>query len=131
MKDDLSGLAEEPKKPALLHADKNPTHHADTCPPNRDCNDIGREGASLFKKDGKYYLTAADTYEGRYSSLAAISDNIYGPYDRRTRPCPAARHRLFPRQGWQLVVRLFRQRQPGRIPRESRRSCGSSSTPTD
>jgi xylan 1,4-beta-xylosidase len=88
MKDDLSDLAEEPRKPALLHPDKNPVHHADTCPPRRDCSDIGREGASLFKNDGKYYLTAADTYEGRYSSLAAISDNVYGPYDHRHEAVP-------------------------------------------
>jgi beta-xylosidase len=88
MKDDLSGLAEEPRKPALLHPDMDPNHHAETCPPRRNCADIGREGASLFKKDGKYYLTAADTYEGRYSSVVAISDNIYGPYDKRHEAVP-------------------------------------------
>ncbi len=88
LKDDLSAFAEEPRKPALLHPDKNPPHHADTCPPRRDCADIGREGAALFKKDGKYYLTAADTYDGRYSSLVAISDNIYGPYDHRHEAVP-------------------------------------------
>lgn len=88
MNDDLSGLAEEPRKPVLLNPDRNPEHHAETCPPKRDCSDIGREGAYLFKKDGKYYLTAADTYQGRYSSLVAISDNIYGPYDGRHEAVP-------------------------------------------
>ena len=88
MKDDLSGLAEEPRKPALLHPDMDPNHHAETCLTRRNCADIGREGAFLFKKDGKYYLTAADTYEGRYSSVVAISDNIYGPYDRRHEAVP-------------------------------------------
>jgi hypothetical protein len=43
-------------------------------------NSVGQEGVSIFKANGKYYLTAAGFYKGRYSSLAAISDNIYGPY---------------------------------------------------
>ena len=32
----------------------------------------------FFKRNGKYYLGAADNYEGRYSTCLAISDNIYG-----------------------------------------------------
>jgi beta-xylosidase len=35
---------------------------------------------SLFKADGTYYLGAADTYQGRYSSMVAQSRSIYGPY---------------------------------------------------
>jgi hypothetical protein len=35
MKDDMSGLAEDPKKPALLDPDTNPAHHADTCASRR------------------------------------------------------------------------------------------------
>jgi beta-xylosidase len=41
---------------------------------------VANEGASIFKRNGKYYLTGAGFYKGRYSSVAAISDNIYGPY---------------------------------------------------
>lgn len=41
---------------------------------------VGQEGASLFKRNGKYYLGAAAFYKGRYSSVVAISDAIYGPY---------------------------------------------------
>lgn len=41
---------------------------------------VGQEGVAIFKRAGKYYLTAAAFYKGRYSSVAAISDNIYGPY---------------------------------------------------
>jgi hypothetical protein len=41
---------------------------------------IAMEGASLFKRNGKYYLGGAAFYKGRYSSVVAISDNIYGPY---------------------------------------------------
>jgi len=88
MNDDLSGLTEEPVKPELLHPDMNPNHHADTCPPRRNCSDIGREGAFLFKRNGIYYLTAADAYEGRYSSMVAMSKNIYGPYDHRHEAVP-------------------------------------------
>jgi beta-xylosidase len=44
----------------------------------------GMEGASLFKRDGKYYLGAAvfwdGTAKGRYDSVVAIADNIWGPY---------------------------------------------------
>ena len=89
MKDDMSGLAEDPKKPALLDPDTNPAHHAETCASQRQCSDIGHEGACLFKRNGKYYLTAADTYEGRYSSMAAISENIYGPYKGRHEAVPS------------------------------------------
>jgi hypothetical protein len=41
---------------------------------------IAQEGASLFKANGKYYLGGAAFYKGRYSSVVAIADNIYGPY---------------------------------------------------
>jgi len=41
---------------------------------------VGQEGAAIFKRGGSYYLTGAGFYKGRYSSLAAYSDNIYGPY---------------------------------------------------
>jgi beta-xylosidase len=41
---------------------------------------IGHEGASLFKANGRYYLGAADTYQGRYSSMCSIADHIEGPY---------------------------------------------------
>lgn len=88
MKDDMSGLAEEPVKPILLDPDMDPAHHASTCPPKRNCQDIGREGAFMFKRNGLYYLTAADTYEGRYSSLVAVSDSIYGPYKWRHEAVP-------------------------------------------
>lgn len=70
MKDDMSGFAGEGhriayEKPADGSWDKD---------------EIAFEGASLFKHAGKYYLTGAAFYKGRYSSVAAISDNIYGPY---------------------------------------------------
>ncbi len=87
MKDDLSGLAEERHNPELLHPDLDPTHHATTSI-TRGYKDIGHEGPCLFKRNGKYYLTAADTYLGRYSSLVAVSDHVYGPYDLRHEAVP-------------------------------------------
>jgi beta-xylosidase len=41
---------------------------------------VGQEGVSIFKHAGKYYLTGAAFYKGRYSSVAAISDHLFGPY---------------------------------------------------
>jgi beta-xylosidase len=41
---------------------------------------VGMEGVSMFKRNGIYYLTAAAFYHGRYSSVAAISPNLLGPY---------------------------------------------------
>jgi beta-xylosidase len=41
---------------------------------------IAQEGASLFKRNGVYYLGGAAFYKGRYSSVVAMSTNIFGPY---------------------------------------------------
>jgi beta-xylosidase len=44
---------------------------------------VAQEGASLFKRDGIYgiyYLGGAAFYKGRYSSVVAMSTNIFGPY---------------------------------------------------
>lgn len=79
LKDDMSGLAEPFRKVVLTEPDHNPDHHAKKCV-GRGMNDLGHEGAVLFKRNGKYYLGAADNYEGRYSTCLAISDNVYGPY---------------------------------------------------
>ena len=88
MKENMSGLAEKPVKPILLDPDLNSNHHASTCLSRRNCQDIGREGAFMFKRNGLYYLTAADSYEGRYSSMVAISESIYGPYRWRHEAVP-------------------------------------------
>lgn len=88
MKDDMSGMAEEPRHPVLLDPDTIAANHARTCSTRRNCSDIGHEGASMFKRNGLYYLTAADTYQGRYSSMVAVSENIYGPYRWRHEAVP-------------------------------------------
>ena len=43
---------------------------------------VGLEGVSIFKRNGKYYLTGAAFYRGRYSSVATISTNLFGPYQQ-------------------------------------------------
>ena len=46
MKDDMSGMAEEPRQPILLNPDTVASHHARTCPKRCGATDIGHEGAS-------------------------------------------------------------------------------------
>ena len=41
---------------------------------------VAQEGASLFKRNGIYYLGGAGFYKGRYSSVVAMSTNIFVPY---------------------------------------------------
>lgn len=88
MKDDMSGFAEEPFTPILENPDTASAHHAASCTRKRGGTDIGHEGVSMFKHNGLYYLTAADTYQGRYSSVAAVSENIRGPYRMRHEAVP-------------------------------------------
>lgn len=70
MNDDLSGVIGEP-------------HHIKFEKPadgswTRDS--IAMEGATLFKRNGIYYLGGAAFYKGRYSSVVAMATNIFGPY---------------------------------------------------
>lgn len=76
MKDDMSGLAEEPREI------RTTTGHG-----------IGFEGVSMFKANGRYYLSCAEnvaTYG--YSSVVATSENIYGPYGEPYVALPHAGH---------------------------------------
>jgi len=90
MKDDMSGMAEEPHKLYVENPDTIPSHHAKSCPKRCGANDVGHEGIFMFKRNGLYYWTAADTYEGRYSSMVAVSENIYGPYRNRHEAVPCS-----------------------------------------
>lgn len=87
MKDDMSGFDGEMHQIKLENPDHTPSHHAEKCI-GRGMNDLGHEGAVLFKANGKYYLGAADDYEGRYSTCLSVSDNIYGPYTMRHESVP-------------------------------------------
>ena len=70
MKDDVSGFAGEGHTITY----EKPTDGSWTR------SSVGQEGVSLFKRNGIYYLGGAAFYKGRYSSVVAISKNIYGPY---------------------------------------------------
>jgi beta-xylosidase len=70
LKDDLSGFEVEPRRIELERpADNSWTR-----------SEVANEGVYLFKREGRYYLTGAAFYKGRYSSVAAMADNIWGPY---------------------------------------------------
>ena len=96
MKDDLSGLAEA-YHPITLEGPNALGPGGAGRPPNR----IGHEGVSLFKAGGRYYLGAADTYEGRYSSMVAQSDHVYGPYKllQEAVPCGGGTNYFQDKQG--------------------------------
>lgn len=70
MKDDLSGFVDQGR---VIQFDP---------PPDGSYNraTIAQEGATIFKANGKYYLSGAAFYHGRYSSVCGIADSIYGPY---------------------------------------------------
>ncbi len=89
MKDDMSDFAEPFRTIVLQNPDHDSAHHSAKCM-GRGSNDLGHEGAILFKANGKYYLGAADEYEGRYSSCVAMADNIYGPYTNHHESVPCA-----------------------------------------
>ena len=87
MNDDMSGFDGPPRSIKLEDPDHTPSHHAAKCV-GRGSNDLGTEGATLHKANGKYYLGAADSYEGRYSTCVGISDTIFGPYRMRHEAVP-------------------------------------------
>jgi hypothetical protein len=83
MKDDMSGFADGGKQVAI---DPDSLERARQ---SGVTGGVAFEGASMFKRDGKYYLTGAyfvggidrtTGRNGRYSSAVMISDSIYGPY---------------------------------------------------
>ncbi len=78
MKDDMSGLAEEPRslKPA------NAGH-------------VGFEGAYLFKAKGRYYLSCAEVNNGCYDCMIASAEKIDGPYGDRYLAIPHGGHNMF------------------------------------
>ncbi|HYW46977.1 MAG TPA: family 43 glycosylhydrolase [Bryobacteraceae bacterium] len=88
LEDDLSGPAEPYHRIELEDPDHDPKHHSGKCA--RGLHDIGYEAVVLFRANGKYYLGAADEYEGRYSTCLAMSDRIYGPYHKRHEAVPGA-----------------------------------------
>lgn len=84
MKNDLSGFDGNPIQVELLDPDTDPTLRRDTTKTNQ----LGFEGATLFKRNGIYYLGSTDKYKGRYSMCLAMATNIRGPYHGRHEPVP-------------------------------------------
>ena len=78
MKDDMSGLAGDPK---LLTPANAPQ--------------VGFEGAFIFKADGKYHLCCADFINGDYHCMSATSDSLMGPYGDRYCAVPHGGHNMF------------------------------------
>ena len=88
MKDDLSGFAEPLRPIKILNPDIDTSLHIKSCRDRYQMKDLGFEGATLFKRNGIYYLGVTDKYNDRYSMLIATSRNIYGPYTGRYEPVP-------------------------------------------
>ncbi len=98
MKPDLSGLAEPYHWLKTTTPDPNPRHHSGLCAGifGKDSFDhIGYEGMSLFKANGRYYLSCAENFDGRYSCTVATSPSLYGPYGPRYEALPHAGHNGF------------------------------------
>lgn len=98
MKDDMSGLAEPHHWLKTTGTDPDRRHHSGLCAGifGKDSFDhVGFEGASLFKANGKYYLSCADEWEGRYSCYIATAEKIYGPYSPRYVALLDAGHNVF------------------------------------
>jgi xylan 1,4-beta-xylosidase len=81
MKDDMSGLAEEPRH-------LKPSNH----------KHVGFEGAFITKNKGKYILICAE-FNGEgidrtYDCMAANADNLYGPYGDRYLAIPSGGHNM-------------------------------------
>jgi beta-xylosidase len=93
MKDDMSGFADQGKQVAI---DPESVQRAAAAGVS---GGAAFEGASLFKREGKYYLGGAifvggidrtTGRNGRYSSAVMIADNIYGPYKQWAEAVPCA-----------------------------------------
>jgi beta-xylosidase len=96
MKDDLSGLAEEPVRLRCDPGDPDIEHHHPQrpCPPS-EYDHVGFEGAFLFKANGRYYLSGAERYYERYHCMTAESETLRGPYHARYVSVPEAGHNVF------------------------------------
>ncbi len=98
MKPDMSGLAEPWHWLKTTGVDPMPGHHSGLCAGifGKDSFDhVGFEGAFIFKVEGTYFLSCADSYEGRYSCMISSSTNLFGPYSPRYEAIPHGGHNMF------------------------------------
>lgn len=95
LKPDLSGFAEPYRWLKCEAQDANPAHHSSLCAGifgAQSCDHVGYEGAFLFKANGRYYLSCAESFDGRYSCAIAVSKHINGPYSARYEAIPHGGH---------------------------------------
>lgn len=98
MKADMSGLAEPYRQLKTSGVDPLPNHHSSLCEGifgAGSFDHVGYEGATLFKANGRYYLAAAESVDGRYHCMVAESSHIYGPYGPRYVAVPDGGHVTF------------------------------------
>lgn len=98
MKPDLSGLAEPYHWLRTTAPDPEPKHHAGLCAGifgKGSFDHVGFEGMFVFKRDGRYYLSCAEQFDGRYSCMIATATNLLGPYSARYEALPHAGHNMF------------------------------------
>ena len=86
LKDDLSGLDGAWQPMTGEGWDLDPRHHRAECA-KKGLRHFGYEGATLFKREGRYHLGVVDRYDDRYSFAMWTADRITGPYrDRHELP---------------------------------------------
>lgn len=98
LKTDMTGLAEPYHWLKSSNSDTNQSHHSSLCAGifgAQSFDHIGYEGVYLFKAKGRYYLSCAENFDGRYSCSMASSTNIYGPYGVRYEAIPHGGHNVF------------------------------------
>lgn len=88
LRDDLTGLAGDWTRTTFETSECLPARDRARCLSGR--NTLGYEGATMFRKDGLYYLGAVGNVEGRYSFVFAISEHLHGPYRMRHEAAPCA-----------------------------------------
>jgi len=95
---DRRGLAGPVHVLKTMVADPDQKHHSDLCAGlfgSDSFEHVGFEGVFLFKANGRYYLSCAEQYEGRYSCMMATSRHLLGPYSARTEAIPCGGHNTF------------------------------------
>ncbi|WP_123535029.1 family 43 glycosylhydrolase [Halosimplex salinum] len=60
-----------------------------------NAEEVGFEGAFLFRAAGRYHLAAADFVDGDYHCYVASADDLYGPYGDRYLAIPHGGHNVF------------------------------------
>lgn len=88
LKDDLSGYAEDWTRTTFEPVECLVARDRARC--LRGENTLGYEGATMFRKDGLYYLGAVGNVEGRYSFVFSVSETLRGPYRMRHEAAPCA-----------------------------------------